>query len=79
MRLQGVCNGNAETTVFAHHNGGGGGTKDDDHCGADMCSSCHDVYDGRVRSTLDPDFIERKFDLARMRTIINRLERKVVK
>jgi hypothetical protein len=44
-----------------------------------MCSSCHDVYDGRVRSTLDPDFIERKFDLARMRTIINRLERKIVK
>ena len=46
MRLFQICNYNPETTVFAHRNGGGMGTKS--LWGAFACSTCHDVYDGRV-------------------------------
>jgi len=47
IRIQGVCNGNPETTVLAHLNGGGMGMKRSDIHGAYACSACHDVVDGR--------------------------------
>jgi len=50
VRIPGHCNGNPETTVFAHLNGGGMGTKKSDLHGAYCCSGCHDALDGRVRS-----------------------------
>jgi len=50
VRIPGECNGNPETTVFAHINGGGMGTKKSDLHGAYCCSSCHDAIDGRVRT-----------------------------
>lgn len=54
VRIAGYCNGNTETTVFAHINGvrfkHGTGIKASDLLGAYCCSSCHDVLDGRVRS-----------------------------
>lgn len=45
VRLPGICNGNPETTVFAHLNGGGMGTKASDLHGAFSCSACHDWLD----------------------------------
>jgi len=47
IRLEGICNGNPETTVFCHLPGGGIGRKQKDLFGAYGCSSCHDEVDGR--------------------------------
>lgn len=77
--IPGHCNGNPETTVFAHDNGGGMGTKTDDWNGADMCSSCHDVFDGRVKSIYSKADLRDMFASARMMTIANRLTRKIVR
>ncbi len=53
-RVPGYCNGNPETTVFAHINGvrfgHGTGHKVNDIHGAYSCSSCHDAVDFRVRT-----------------------------
>lgn len=48
VRIDGVCNRNPETTVFAHapyH--GRFGMRDKDYWGAYACSDCHDYLDGR--------------------------------
>jgi len=49
VRIDGVCNFNHETVVFAHINGGGLGIKRPDTEGAFCCSDCHDVLDLRRR------------------------------
>ena len=79
MRLIGHCNGNPETTVFAHANGAGMGMKTDDYNGADMCSDCHDAFDGRVDSHHSKPQLLKAFENARYETIVNRLERGIVK
>ena len=48
VRIPGICNGDAETTVLAHLNGGGMGMKRPDTSAAWACSSCHDAVDGRA-------------------------------
>ena len=53
VRIYGACNGNPETTVFAHLGGGGMGMKSNDIHGAYCCSGCLDVVDGRVKSEYD--------------------------
>ena len=57
-----VCNGNPETSVWAHINsirwGAGRGIKGPDICGAIACSSCHDIIDGRVYTTIARDNIK---------------------
>lgn len=62
MRLQGVCNGGFETTVWGHINsirwGSGKGHKSPDICGLFVCSDCHDILDGRVKSDFERDFIK---------------------
>ena len=47
--IPGFCNYNQETTVLAHYRPGffGGAMKPQDILGAHMCSSCHDIVDGR--------------------------------
>jgi hypothetical protein len=49
IRLPGICNGNAETTVWCHLNGHrfgkGGVLKAHDILGFHGCSSCHAYYD----------------------------------
>ena len=49
MRLPGICNGNPETTVWAHLNGAafgkGMGQKAHDILGFHACSECHRYYD----------------------------------
>jgi len=80
MRLSWVCNRDTETTVLAHANGGGMGTKKSDHEAADMCSACHDVYDGRVVPAFWGDYtLKKEFERARLETIINRIERGILK
>ena len=86
MRLP-CCNGNRETTVLAHANGGGMGMKSDDHDAADMCSSCHDFYDGRgvisncslTNNLLAQADLQKEFERARYETLINRITRGILK
>ena len=60
-RITGVCNGRADTSVWAHLNsirwGSGRGLKGPDVCGLIACSACHDVIDGRVKTNHDRDYI----------------------
>lgn len=49
VRYPNHCNFNSETTIFAHKGGGGMGIKSSEIHGAYCCSSCHDIYDNRVR------------------------------
>ena len=44
--IDGVCNGNTETTVLAHLNGAGMGMKQPDVLACFACSSCHWWLDG---------------------------------
>ena len=53
VRLPGICNFDASTTVLAHVRRGGVagmGQKPPDLCGVWACSACHDVIDGRVKA-----------------------------
>ncbi len=51
IRYTRVCNGNRETSVWAHYNGLAGGKgvglKVHDLLGSIACSACHDLYDRR--------------------------------
>lgn len=51
MRLEGICNGDPETTVWSHWPGLAGdrgmGLKSLDLAGCYTCSACHDAIDGR--------------------------------
>ena len=54
VRIPGVCNGNPETSVLAHYRLAGTcgtGCKPDDTQGAIACSACHDLIDGRKKTT----------------------------
>lgn len=72
VRLVGVCNGNAETTIFAHFRelalGCGTSHKPNDLFGAYACSSCHDVLDGRSKTAYERDWIIAEFRRAVMYT-----------
>ena len=54
IRLPG-CNFDNDTTVFAHLNGAGMGTKHLSIHGSYACSNCHDIVDGRKKSTVCRD------------------------
>ena len=57
-----VCNRNPETVVLCHINshryGKGIGIKADDLAGFYGCSSCHDLFDGRLKTDIDRNKIE---------------------
>ncbi|HHL2710466.1 TPA: DUF1364 domain-containing protein [Yersinia enterocolitica] len=58
IRIVGVCNGNAETSVLAHYRMAGTcgtGIKPDDLQAAIGCSDCHDAIDGRKKSDYTRD------------------------
>ncbi len=60
VRLEGVCNGNPETTVLAHVRlvgVSGMGMKSTDIIGAWACSSCHDAIDRRAHMDLDREHV----------------------
>jgi hypothetical protein len=58
VRLDGICNFDPDTTVFAHVGGAGMGTKQPDIEGTYACNCCHDVIDGRVAVDMDKDIIK---------------------
>ena len=58
VRLEGICNFNRETTVFAHVGGGGMGAKMSNIEGAYACSDCHDVIDGRRSIDVHRDILK---------------------
>lgn len=60
VRLPGICNFDASTTVLAHLNGGGMGAKKSCLQGAFCCAKCHDEVDRRTRK-LDRDYVELAF------------------
>lgn len=71
VRLPGVCNFNAETTVLAHARLAGltgAGQKAPDVCGAHACSACHDEIDRRTR-VLEKDFVQLAFYEGILRTL----------
>ena len=55
IRIPGVCNRNAETTVLCHIPGAGMARKSADIHAAIGCSDCHDCVDGRRAHGIDPD------------------------
>ena len=61
IRLDGICNGNPETTVLAHLPDGSGtgkmGGKSSDIHGVFACSACHDVLDNRVKHNKHRDWV----------------------
>ena len=62
IRLPEVCNHDPATPVWVHINsvrwGSGKGIKSPDIIGAIGCSACHDVLDGRVKTTIERDYIK---------------------
>jgi len=80
MRLPG-CQNDTATVVLAHRNGVGMGTKSSDHDAADLCAHCHNILDGRTplpRGWSQQSLTE-YFDRARLKTILNRIERGIIK
>lgn len=78
MRLSG-CSNQTETVVLAHRNGSGMGTKASDHDAADMCRFCHDVFDRRIFVDTPKDVLLTRFEAARLKTLLNRIERGILK
>ena len=70
------CNGNTESTVFAHFNDGwagkGMGQKADDCAGFFACNNCHDDYDnGRIYEK-DKDWFLRRAYYRTIRRLIDK-------
>lgn len=81
IQLYPWCNGNNETTVLCHApcEDKGMGIKSPDWWGADGCSVCHDIVDGRKRVDLPSDEIYRAHIRGVYRTIRRRINQAVIK
>ncbi len=79
VRIVGVCNGNPETTVFAHKGGGGMGMKSNEIHGVYSCSACHDEYDGRTRKIKDRLAVEIDFYDGMVRTQLILIKKGLIK
>ena len=82
IRLEGICNGNAESTVLAHFRQAGVsgfGFKSPDLCAAWACSDCHDAVDRRRFVDLDREFVQLAHLQGVIRTQAMLIERKIVK
>jgi len=75
------CNMNPETVVFCHapSESKGMAIKSEDWWGADGCSSCHDIVDGRMRTDIDRAEVEYCFLRGIHRTIKRRIEQGLIK
>ncbi len=74
VRIPGHCNGNPETSVLAHYRLAGTcgtGCKPDDTQGAISCSACHDLIDGRKKTT---DFTHEELRLMHAEGVFRTLE-----
>jgi hypothetical protein len=81
IQLYPYCNGNPETTVFCHAPSEDKGTsiKSPDFWGADGCSDCHDIVDGRRNVDIDAHEIYVCFMRGVYRTIKRRIEKGLIK
>jgi len=75
------CNMNPETTVLAHApcEDKCMSKKSPDFWGADCCSACHDVIDGRTRTDIPSDEIYLCHMRGVYRTIKRRIEQGLIK
>ncbi len=76
MNIAGHCNGNPETTVFAHFPLGDGGSNklNGDLCGGYVCSADHDVLDGRVPHDVSGEDMEFYMRRSQLRTLHRLIE-----
>lgn len=82
IRLDGICNGNVETTVLAHFRQigtSGLGLKSPDLYAAWACSDCHDAVDRRRFIDLDREFVQLAHLQGVMRTQATLIEKGIVK
>jgi hypothetical protein len=79
VRIEGHCNFNFKTTIFAHLNGGGMGFKVNDIHGAYCCSGCHDVVDSRVTTCWTRNQLLAWFYEGMVRTQLILLEKGLIK
>ena len=73
VRIPGICNFNAETSVLAHYRLAGTcgtGCKPDDEQGAIACSGCHDAIDGRTKTDYSRDELKLMHAEGVMRTLV---------
>lgn len=80
VQLYPYCNGMPETTVLAHAPSEykGFGIKSPDWWGADACSTCHDIIDGRINTDIHRDEIYRAHIRGVFRTIQRRIEQGII-
>jgi len=81
IQIHPYCNMNPETTVFCHAPSEDKcmSRKSPDYWGADGCSACHDIVDGRHSTELEADEIYRLFMRGVFRTIKRRIEQGLIK
>lgn len=84
LQIDGVCNHNPETTVWAHSNqhedGKGMSTKAHDLFGCYACSDCHAWLDGGyVRGGYTTDFVNETFHRAMKRSWLRLVQKGVLK
>lgn len=82
VQLHPYCNMNPETTVFAHapSEDKGMGKKSPDWWGADCCSVCHDLVDGRrFVDVISREEIREAHMRGVYRTIKRRIEQGLIK
>lgn len=82
IQLYPYCNGNTETTVLAHapSEDKGMSRKSPDWWGADCCSACHDIIDGRrTVADVSKDEIYTAHIRGVYRTIKRRIEQGLIK
>jgi hypothetical protein len=79
VRLNGICNFNPETTVYAHiARGSGMGQKCNDIHGTYCCSACHDEIDRRTRK-LELEFVQNAAYEGMVRTQLLLIENQLLK
>jgi hypothetical protein len=71
VNLYPYCNSNPETVIFAHapSEDKGMGRKSPDWWGAFCCSTCHDIFDGRMQTELSSEEIKDCFTRGIYRTL----------
>ena len=80
VQIHPYCNFNPETTVFAHapSEDKGWSKKSPDWWGADCCSDCHDIIDGRRRVDIPDSELQQCFIRGVYRTIKRRIEQGLI-
>lgn len=80
IQLYPYCNMNPETTVLAHAPSEfkGMGIKSPDWWGADSCSTCHNIVDGRMKVDISGEEIKAAHIRGVYRTIKRRIEQGLI-